>query len=194
MRRRTIEGGRGDGRTRTRGITAFLVAGLLAACGGGSGEDAATGEAEAPLTAEQRNQADARAAVNASVRAIAAISEGDSALMRSAFAPDALVIATGPGGVDTTDVDTNVALVHANAGRFMERIWDPAIELSPEGAVVRAAYDLYLDGEFSHCGVDVFTVGPVDGEVKILRLEFTVEQPPACEMHPAGPPQVLPGG
>ena len=167
-------------------LGAAILALGLAACGGGESDGS---DGDAPSVAEQ-NQADARAAVNASARVLAAISEGDSALMRTAFAPTARVIANRGEGAEPaeSDVDRNVAMVAANAGRYVERMWDPDIRLFPDSAVVSAPYDFYVDGEFSHCGVDVFTVAPVDGDLKVIHLAYTVEQPPACALHPAGPP------
>lgn len=182
--RRTVFGFRQAQRT----ICAALLLGGLVACGGGEEEVAETGEAP-EVTPEEQNAADARAAINASARVLAAISRGDSALMREAFVPTAMIIANGPdGAADTTNVDQNVQMVAEFAGRFEERIWNPSIELSPEGARVSAAYDFYTDGEFSHCGVDIFTVVPFEGDLKVEHLEYTVAQPPECELHPAGPP------
>ena len=39
-----------------------------------------------------------------------------------------------------------------------------------------------------HCGVDVFTLLKSEGGWRIATLVWSVEQPPACQRHPAGPP------
>jgi hypothetical protein len=59
-------------------------------------------------------------------------------------------------------------------------------------ATVWLPYDLYVDGAWSHCGVDVFSLLRVDDEWKILTMGWTVEQPPACDGHPDGPPTTRP--
>ena len=156
----------------------------LSACGGGE----APGEAEGMPTAEEQNASDARAAINASARVLAAITEGDSALVHLGFLEDARIISMGGEQADTSDVARMAAVVAQNRGRFVERIWNPSVELTPESAIVTAPYDFYIDGEFSHCGVDVFTVVRTETDLKVSNLEYTVAQPPACELHPAGPP------
>ena len=42
-------------------------------------------------------------------------------------------------------------------------------------------YDFYIDGKWSHCGVDAFTMLKSDGRWRIASLSWSVEQPPACE-------------
>lgn len=172
-----------------RGLAALLLAAGVSACAGGDGAGGdQAGEEPDVLSVDEQNAADARAAVNAAARVLAAINEGDSALMRDAFLADATVIANSGESADTSGVDAQVTMVGTNAGRFLERIWDPAVSLSPDGAVVEAAYDFYLDGEFSHCGVDTFIVQMTDRGARVAALSYTVDQPPACEMHPAGAP------
>jgi hypothetical protein len=50
-------------------------------------------------------------------------------------------------------------------------------------------YDLYLDGKWSHCGVDVFTLVRQEGAWRIATMAWSAEQPPVCEPHPDGPPK-----
>jgi hypothetical protein len=71
---------------------------------------------------------------------------------------------------------------------IVERGFDPEVHISGPLAVVWVPYDLYLDGEWSHCGVDVITLLRIAGDWKIASLSWTVEQPPACKRHPDGPP------
>ena len=49
-------------------------------------------------------------------------------------------------------------------------------------------YDLYLNGVWSHCGADVFTLVKADGKWSIVSIAWSAEQPPVCEKHPSGPP------
>lgn len=71
---------------------------------------------------------------------------------------------------------------------IVERGFDPAIIISGPIAVVWYPYDLYLDGEWSHCGVDVFNMLRSNDGWKITSMSWSVEQPPACKAHPDGPP------
>jgi len=70
----------------------------------------------------------------------------------------------------------------------VERGFDPEVLVSGPLAVVWLPYDIYIDGEWSHCGVDVATLVRIDGDWKIATLSWTAEQPPACQRHPDGPP------
>ncbi len=70
-----------------------------------------------------------------------------------------------------------------------ERGFDAVIHVSGALAVIWLPYDLYLNGKWSHCGVDAFTLLQVEGRWRIATMAWSVEQPPACAKHPAGPPQ-----
>jgi hypothetical protein len=37
-----------------------------------------------------------------------------------------------------------------------------------------APYDFYIDGEFSHCGVDVFDLIQLEGQWKLANSMYTV--------------------
>ena len=78
------------------------------------------------------------------------------------------------------------------SGDIIERGFDPRVRVASGLATVWLPYDLYLNGSWSHCGVDVFSLLRVDAEWKILTMGWTVEQPPACERHPDGPPAAGP--
>lgn len=71
---------------------------------------------------------------------------------------------------------------------IVERGFDGEVRISGPLATVWLPYDLYRDGEWSHCGVDVFTMIRVEGQWRIATLAYTIEQPPACRRHPDGPP------
>jgi len=70
-----------------------------------------------------------------------------------------------------------------------ERGFDATVHVSGPLAVVWLPYDLYLDGAWSHCGVDTFTLVRVGDQWKIASMAWTIEQPPACRRHPDGPPR-----
>lgn len=74
------------------------------------------------------------------------------------------------------------------AGHYTERGFRAEVRVSGPLAVVWLPYDFYLDGRWSHCGVDAFTLLKADGRWRIATLVWSVEQPPACAPHPDGPP------
>lgn len=69
-----------------------------------------------------------------------------------------------------------------------ERGWDPTVMHSGTIGVVWYPYDIYVDGEWSHCGVDIFNMIRTDAGWRIAVLQYNVQQPPDCEPHPDGPP------
>ncbi len=70
-----------------------------------------------------------------------------------------------------------------------ERGFRPAVHVQGPIAVVWYPYDLYIDGKWSHCGIDVFTLLKQGGRWRIATMAWSAEQPPVCEPHPAGPPR-----
>lgn len=71
---------------------------------------------------------------------------------------------------------------------IVERGFDPIVQVAGALATVWLPYDLYSRGEWSHCGVDAFTLVRHDGAWRIALLSWTIQQPPGCEPHPDGPP------
>ena len=73
--------------------------------------------------------------------------------------------------------------------KITERGFRAEARVSGPVAMVWYPYDLYADGQWSHCGVDVFTLVRTDGRWRISTMSWSAEQPPACEKHPDGPPK-----
>lgn len=71
---------------------------------------------------------------------------------------------------------------------IIERGYDPTVRVSGTVASVWLPYDLWAEGKWSHCGVDHFTLVQIGRGWRIVNLTYTIEQPPACRMHPDGPP------
>lgn len=70
----------------------------------------------------------------------------------------------------------------------VERGFEPEVMVSDLIAMVWLPYDLYVDGTWSHCGVDVFTLIRTADGWRIATVTYSIEQPPACRRHPDGPP------
>lgn len=80
-----------------------------------------------------------------------------------------------------------------NAPRLVERGFDPTVQVSGGLAIAWVPYDIYVDGAWSHCGIDLFTMIRIGTGWKVVNLAYTVEQPPACRPHPLGPPAGMDG-
>lgn len=73
-------------------------------------------------------------------------------------------------------------------GDILERGWDPEVRVSGSVAMVWYPYDLWLDGAWIHCGVDIFSLVQTDAGWRIASIVYSADQPPVCTMHPDGPP------
>ena len=70
--------------------------------------------------------------------------------------------------------------------KLIERIWDPTVMIHGPIAILWAPYDIYINGKFLHCGIDIFNFIKVEGKWKITGITFTME-PNNCKESPLGP-------
>jgi hypothetical protein len=73
----------------------------------------------------------------------------------------------------------------ASKQEMRERIWTPDVRISGLIASVWAPYDFWLDGKFSHCGVDQFDLIKTEEGWKIAGGVYTLES--KCAPSPLGP-------
>lgn len=77
--------------------------------------------------------------------------------------------------------------VTARKNAILERIWNPKILVRGGIATVWAEYDFHIDGKFSHCGIDAFSLLKTEAGWKISNLQWTAETT-GCAPSPLGPP------
>jgi hypothetical protein len=66
-----------------------------------------------------------------------------------------------------------------------ERIWNPEVKVNGLIATLWAPYDFWLDGKYSHCGVDQFDFIKTEEGWKIAGGVYSVES--KCAPSPLGP-------
>jgi hypothetical protein len=71
---------------------------------------------------------------------------------------------------------------------FLERMWSPVVKLQGPIATVWTPYDFHIDGKWSHCGIDTFTLLRTDAGWQIVALAYTVQRRD-CPASPLGPPK-----
>jgi hypothetical protein len=103
---------------------------------------------------------------------------GDAELLKSLFHSDALMTGTGMRegsyNVSMNPPDGWIESISSyTGGEIDERFYDPKVEVSGPLASVWTEYDLYVGGEFRHCGVDAFHLALSDGGWKIVHLADT---------------------
>ena len=138
----------------------------------------------------QSAPADERAAIAVADSVLMALSSGDNAALLRLTLDSAVV-----GGVGLRNGMERMSLSswHPYTTRtvpspFTERGFDASARVQDRVAQVWFPYDLYIGDRWSHCGVDTFTLMKTDGRWRVAALIYTIEQPPACRRHPAGPP------
>ncbi|MFN8582883.1 MAG: nuclear transport factor 2 family protein [Gemmatimonadaceae bacterium] len=122
--------------------------------------------------------------------ALAAITRGDAAALTDLMVPEAVMYPTRTtDGATTWRVRTRAEQRDAKITGVVERGFRPQALVSGGIAMVWMPYDLYVNGAWSHCGADVFTMVRTGSSWRITAMTWSAEQPPVCEKHPAGPPK-----
>lgn len=166
---------------RAAGLVAGLVVGALAL--------PSLAAAQAP--ADSADSTDARAEVLAVVyESLERISEEDMAGFADLMLEGGAVALAGTQQGETfhrvrTPADVAAGTPEAD---LVERGFEPEVRISGPMAMVWLPYDFYGDGEWSHCGVDVFTLLRTGEGWRIATITYSVLQPPDCRPHPDGPP------
>ena len=75
--------------------------------------------------------------------------------------------------------------LQASKQTMRERIWNPEVRVHGPIASMWAPYDFWIDGKFSHCGVDQFDLIKTADGWKIAGGVYTVER--KCAPSPLGP-------
>lgn len=66
-----------------------------------------------------------------------------------------------------------------------ERMWNPEVRVHGLIATVWTPYDFWIDGKFSHCGIDAFDLIRTEEGWKIAGGTYTIDS--KCEPSPLGP-------
>ncbi len=169
-----------------RGTKAILVL-LAAAMAGGCGAD---GDDELDLsgvtegleadTAIVARHPDA-AAVEGVVRTLFDhMRQGDAAAMSVLFHPDIRLVTTGSqDGAPTSRVVAASAWaqsVGSSERELDERLYEMEVRVAENLAMVWTEYSLFVDGTFSHCGVDLIDLIRTDEGWRIVQIADTRKQ------------------
>jgi hypothetical protein len=145
--------------------------------------------ATSPLAVRAQVTEDERAVIAIADSALAAITRGDVVAFTDLMIPEAVLYPTATrAGVTTYRVRTREAQRAAPFRGVVERGFSPRAMVNGGVAMVWMPYDLYVNGAWSHCGADAFTLVKSSGVWRIASMAWSAEQPPVCEAHPAGPP------
>lgn len=138
-------------------------------------------------------QATTRDSVLAAVEGLfESMAERDTALALRVTDPAGRIMgidANDPSAIATRQMHGAWArsLLGQDGPAFLERMWQPEVMVRGPLAVVWSEYDFHIDGKFSHCGVDAFTLFRERGTWRIVNTAYTVQRE-SCEPSPLGPP------
>lgn len=140
-------------------------------------------------SAEQRTDANTRAVIAVADSVLMALSSGDHATLKRLILDSSIVGGIGiRNGVERHSLGSWAPYTAPGPSDFTERGFGATARVQEGVAQVWMPYDLYVGKTWSHCGVDVFTLVRSDGRWRVASLIYTIEQPPSCQKHPAGPP------
>ena len=120
-----------------------------------------------------------------------ALSAADTATLAGLLAPEAMIYSVREGQegavLGTRTRESFLTGLGGDARGLLERMWSPTVLVQDRVAMVWTPYDFHLDGEFSHCGIDVFTLleGPEGWKVTSITYNVVRE---GCAASPLGSP------
>mgnify|MGYP005995230405 CR=1 FL=1 len=114
-----------------------------------------------------------------------AITKSDYAAMDALQTPGGMTYQWRPaktGGMHITAHPTSYWSDPANddGSKFKERYWSPTVMIRGGIAVVWTPYEFWINGQTSHCGIDVFDFVKTDGRWLVSNSTWTVE-PDSCD-------------
>jgi len=119
----------------------------------------------------------------------------DEATARAIAMPEGRLYRLSPGTEDPVRSSTfeEFSASLGKCGRKMlERMWAPQVRVHKGIATLWAPYDFWLNGAFSHCGIDSFELVKTGDGWKLTGGTYTMERT-GCAPSPLGPP-VATGG
>ena len=148
----------------------------------------------APLIAHADEAADRAAVIDVIDAFFEAMTARDVERMRTLMTSDGILYgysesADGVQVIRPTHADylNNLA---TGEGIPVERYWDPEIMLYGRLATVWTPYDFHNNGQFSHCGVNNFSMLNTDNGWVITGVVFSIETE-NCPESPLGPPEAV---
>lgn len=131
-----------------------------------------------------------RSVIQTVERFFQAMAARDAAALRATLFPGAQFHAVRPdGSVSALASEEFFTRIAAARETPLERMWNPAVNISGRPAALWAEYDFHRGSRFSHCGVDAVTRVKTPEGWKIPGIACTVGDG-KCPPSPPGPPPV----
>jgi len=177
-------------RTLHPGAVGALVV-LAVGCGGPENPGDAPEDRIHPTSSEPSlREAEVIAVAEAFVRAI---SDRDGATMKALSLPGGSVHAVDLAddgslrSIRSRSLEDDAGTIPEVPEPLLERMWDPIAMVHGPLAMVWTPYDFWVAGEWSHCGIDVFTLVETEDGWKVSSISYTTEVS-GCPESPLPPP------
>jgi hypothetical protein len=124
---------------------------------------------------------------------VRAISDRDGAKLRALSLPGGSVHAVDLADdgslwrIRSRSLEDSAVTIAEDSDPLLERIWDPIAMVHGPLAMVWTPYDFWVAGEWSHCGVDIFTLVETGDGWKVSSISYTTETSD-CPESPLPPP------
>ena len=145
-----------------------------------------------PVVAQEPDPGPEKEVVAVAQIFLSALSAADTATLAGLLAPEAMIYSVREGSDGPAlGVVTRTAFLESLGGEdqnFLERMWNPTVQVQDLVAMVWTPYDFHLNGEFSHCGIDVFTMLKGGEGWQIASITYNVVRE-GCPPSPLGPPR-----
>jgi hypothetical protein len=89
------------------------------------------------------------------------------------------------GDIRSFSNEEYLAQLQSEKRTFRERMWNPEVRVHGPIATVWTPYDFWIDGKFSHCGIDAFDLIKTKDGWQLAGGSYTIED--KCEPSPLGP-------
>lgn len=108
----------------------------------------------------------------------------DTTKITGVFAPGATLGSAGRDNVQYSTAENFVMRIGRGTAHLDERVWDWEVRIDGNLAMLWTKYDILIDGEFSHCGVDAFHLHKSSDGWKIFHLADSRRRDPGCWRYP----------
>ncbi len=119
-----------------------------------------------------------------------ALAEQDTAKAASVLTSDGLFhsvrVRDGKTMLRSTSHEEFIKSLSQNSDNFLERMWEPEVLIHKNIAFLWTKYDFHRNKEYSHGGIDAFSLVKTENGWKIAGLTYTIEQK-GYENSPLGP-------
>ncbi len=140
------------------------------------------------LSASAAEDPEEKAVLATVQRLFDAMSAHDTSAAGTVLIPEGRVSGVSSAGKPTNISQEDFAARLGTAKqKYLERMWNPKVQVRNGIAAVWAEYDFHLDGKFHHCGIDSFSLVKTQEGWKIAGIVYTVETV-GCAPSPLGAP------